>query len=172
MADIDENQEGESRPAGAKQSPKSARGNMLVIVVGLLVMIIAPAASYLVVRTTVSTKGSEPAAEEPNILPTPPMVQIESLVVNISGTRMTRVLRFQPHLVLSDVRLKDYLPEIMPMVKDRIMTTAGSRTLEQLESAEDRDALKRDIATEINGLVRDKMLGTVLDVVFSDFLIQ
>ena len=97
---------------------------------------------------------------------------IDPLVVNISGTRMTRVLRIQVHLILSEPRLEEVIKEMMPMVKDRIMSTAGRRTLDEMEGVDDRESMKRDIALEINSLIRSRMAGSVLDVAFSEFLIQ
>jgi flagellar basal body-associated protein FliL len=52
------------------------------------------------------------------------------------------------------------------------MTVAGRKTLSELEDESGREALKREIALKINDLTRDHMAGTVLDVVFSQFLIQ
>jgi len=146
-------------------------GSMLVIIVGLVVMLVAPAASWLVVKSMTGPHEPKEPPKKEEEAPTV-TVAVEPLVVNIAGTRMNRVLRIAPHLILSDARLQEVITPLMPMIKDRIMTAASRRTLAELETPEDREALKRDIATEINNLVREKNSGTVLDVVFSDFLIQ
>lgn len=154
-----------TKPAGKKKGP------LLLIVIGLLVMTITPAATYLIVRQSSGTGDpAKPAPEKP--LQKPVVMAIDPLVVNISGTRMTRVVRLQVHLRLSEARLVDVLTEMLPMVKDRIMGTVGRRTLDEMESVDDRESLKRDIALEVNSLIRDRMAGSVLDVAFSEFLIQ
>ena len=162
-------------PKSARNAAKPAgksKGPLLIILVGVLVMTVTPLATYFVVRQSAAPAQPSPEAVATEPAPQPIVMQIEPLVVNISGTRMTRVLRLQVHLVLSEARLKEVLEEMMPMVKDRIMATAGRRTLDEMEGIDDRDSLKRDIALEINSLVRNRMAGSVLDVAFSEFLIQ
>lgn len=153
-----------------KSGPEKKRGNGWFVIVGLLVMILTPVASYFAVRVALAPSSPKPVASAPQ--GNPVVMRVDPLVVNIAGTRMTRVLRLQVHLVLSEARLEEILRELMPMVKDRIMTTAGLRTLEDLEGLDGRDALKRDIVLEINSMIRDRMAGSVLDVAFSEFLIQ
>ena len=146
------------------------RGTLLLIIIGLLVMTVTPTTTYFIVH-----KATKPSPEEEileKVAEQPIVMAIDPVTVNISGTRMTRVLRMQIHLVLSEPRLERVLKEMLPMVKDRIMSTAGRRTLDEMESAEDRESLKRDIALEINSLIRDRLSGSVLDVAFSEFLIQ
>lgn len=161
-----DDEEQESKPA-----PEKKRGNGLFVLVGLLVMVVTPAASYFAVRVAQNPSDAKPAAEKA-ARENPVVMPVDPIVVNISNTRMTRVLRLQAHLVLSEARLEEILRERMPMVKDRVMTTAGQRTLEDLEGLDGRDALKRDIVVEINSMIRDRMAGSVLDVAFSEFLIQ
>lgn len=156
----------------AKPAPKGGGKSVVaVIFVGLLVMTVTPAATYFVVRNMPDRNNGEragrPAAPREAIV-----VSVDPVTVNIAGTRMTRVVRVQAHLVLSEARLEPILEKKMPMVKDRIMTTLGRRTMEELEGIDDREALKRDIVLEVNSLVRDHMAGSVLDVAFSEFLIQ
>ncbi len=172
MAPNNDDMMDDDKPARGAAKPAAKKGPLLIILVGVLVMTITPLATYFVVRgsSAPSPADTETAVAEP--APQPIVMPIDPLVVNISGTRMTRVLRIQVHLVLSEARLQDVLKEMMPMVKDRIMATAGRRTLDEMEGIDDRDSLKRDIALEINSLVRNRMAGSVLDVAFSEFLIQ
>lgn len=172
MADIDE--EDLNSDAPAENTKKSAgKGNLLVILVGLLVIVIAPLASWLVVRLTLPQNDVKiPEQQETALQSGGIVLPIDSLVVNVAGTRMTRILRFTPHLVVSDQRLHDHLKEHIPMIKDRILAISSRRTLDDLESLEARDSLKRDIMYEINNMARGRMAGSVLDVAFSEFLIQ
>jgi len=158
----------EQRPGGTPKAATS-RGNLWVILVGLLVMIATPTASYFAVRASIAPSARTPKQEAAG---SRVVMTIDPLIVNIAGTRMTRVLRIQVHLVLSEARLEEPLRDMMPMVKDRIMTTTGLRTLDDLEGMDGRDALKRDIIAELNSMIRDRMAGRILDVAFSEFLIQ
>lgn len=160
---------------GSKDSPapkKKGKGGLgMFIIVGLIVMIGTPTATFFVIqRSTPPPANGAPRRPPPVERRT--VMSIPALTVNISGTRMSRVLRMQVHLVLSEPRLEGVLEEMMPMVKDRIMTTASRRTLDELEDVVDRESLKRDIAMQVNSLIQDRMAGSVVDVAFSEFLIQ
>ena len=167
----DDLMDGDEKPAAAKAKPAAKKkGPLLLIVFGLLVMIIAPLTVMLLIKKPAEKSDAEEAVQKP--APQPVVMAIDPLVVNISGTRMTRVLRLQVHLILSEPRLEEVIKEMMPMVKDRIMSTAGRRTLDEMEGVDDRESMKRDIALEVNSLIRSRMAGSVLDVAFSEFLIQ
>lgn len=157
---------------GAKEKnapPAKGKSPMLLIIIGLLVVAAAGGGTFFFIQKGAADENSE--GHRPAHVPNPVM-PIEALVVNISGTRMTRILRMQVHLELSEPRLADVLNEMMPRVKDRIISAAVRRTLEELEGLDGRESLKRDIALEINNLVRNRMSGSVLDVYFSEFLVQ
>jgi len=160
----------EKRPDAAPKVVPS-RGNFGVILVGLLVMSVTPVASYFAVQTLLkpAVQKPTPAQEEK---PNPVIMNVDPLLINIAATRMTRVLRIQIHLVLSEAKLEEPLQKMMPMIKDRIMTTTGLRTLDDLESVEGREALKRDIISDINSMIRNRMAGSIQDVAFTEFLIQ
>ncbi len=167
----DDLMDGDEKPAAAKAKPAAKKkGPLLLIVFGLLVMIIAPLTVLFLIKPSATKTDGEADVQKP--APQPVVMPIDALVVNISGTRMTRVLRIQVHLILSEPRLEEVIKEMMPMVKDRIMSTAGRRTLDEMEGVDDRESMKRDIALEINSLIRSRMAGSVLDVAFSEFLIQ
>jgi flagellar protein FliL len=171
MALEDDMMEGDDSPGRSKDAPPAKKkGGLILILVGALVLVGAPAGTFLFLKASNADKVEEEAAAKPT--PPPIVKPIDALVVNISGTRMTRVLRMQVHLILNEERLSPVIDEMLPMVKDRIMATAGRRTLEELESIDDRESLKRDITLEINSLVRSRMAGSVQDVAFSEFLIQ
>lgn len=163
--------DGDGAKAAAAPKKKGKGGLLPFILVGLIVMIGTPAATFFVIQ-----RAAPPSADGAPRRPSPPerhtVIPIDPIVVNISGTRMSRVLRMQVHLVVSEPRLEGILTDMMPMVKDRIMTTASRRTLDELEDVVDRESLKRDIAMQVNSLIQDRMSGSVVDVVFSEFLIQ
>jgi flagellar protein FliL len=170
MAPTDDLMDGDDLAPRAKTKPEAKKKSpMLLILIGLVVMIAAPAGTYFVMK---GNAGGGEGSVSPKKIPQPVVMDIDAITVNISGTRMTRVLRMRVHLILSEEPLRKVLEEMLPMVKDRIMATAGRRTLDELESVDDRESLKRDIAMEINSLIRNRMAGSVLDVAFSEFLIQ
>jgi flagellar basal body-associated protein FliL len=170
MADeTDEKTEGSADQKNASGHKSAA---LVVIVVGVLVMILAPLASWLVVKFTINPKLPAGSARETAATGPQTILNMSPILVNVAGTRGTRVLRIQSHLILSEPRLSEQLQNIMPIVTDRAISIASRRTLDQLETVDDREALKRDIGNEINAMIRDRFSGTVLEVVFSEFLVQ
>ncbi len=172
MADLIDDFPEDDPGTGGHNTGGSHKGTLLVIIIGVLVMLLAPLASWLVVKHTINPRRPGLPPREARASGQETILELNSITVNVYGTRATRVLRIQPHLVLSEPRLAERLRDIMPIISDRINTIAATRTLEQLETVEDREALKRDITNEINAMIRDRFSGTVLEVVFSDFLIQ
>lgn len=164
-----------------KKTKKPSKGNkatLIIILMGFLVMTVTPVTTWLLVRSTAASPSSEASdataeeAEGEEEKAAEILFPIDPLVVNIAETRMTRILRLEVHLVLSEQRLQPVLEEMMPIVKDRIMEIAGRRTLAELEDGNSRVALKRDIVLALNDLVRNRMSGSIEDVAFSEFLIQ
>ena len=112
MASKDDMLDGDEQAAPAKKAEGKKKGPMLLILIGLLVMIVTPAATWMVVRQSSAPSSEEgKAPKEPEAQPI--VMAIDPLVVNISGTRMTRVLRIQVHLVLSEPRLQEVLTEML-----------------------------------------------------------
>ena len=58
------------------------------------------------------------------------------------------------------------------MLIDRVITAASRKTLDELDGPEGHEALKRDIMSEINAAIKEKMAGSVIDVYFSEFIVQ
>jgi len=182
MATEDEVMENDEEVAeNGKKEKKPSKGNkttLIIILMGFLVMTVTPLTTWLLVRSTAAASSPENPAEtaeekeDPEKKAAEILFAIDPLVVNIAETRMTRILRLEVHLVLSEQRLQPVLEEMMPIVKDRIMEIAGRRTLAELEDGNSRIALKRDIVLALNDLVRNRMAGSIEDVAFSEFLIQ
>jgi flagellar basal body-associated protein FliL len=156
-------------PVEAKTSPP---GNMLfVIIIGLLVMVLTPLASYLVVRLSLppsplQDEEAEVSSKEQVVL------DMEPVLVNIAQTKGTRVLKLEPHLVLSEVALLEELKNSSSLLADRILLACSRKTIDELEGPEGRATLKREIMAEVNAAIQGRMKGSVVDIYLSEFLIQ
>jgi flagellar basal body-associated protein FliL len=167
---MDENSEiGAESPEVAKPSPQ---GNMLfVIIIGLLVMVLTPLASYLVVRLSlpaspIQDEQKEESNKEQVVL------DMQPILVNIAQTKGTRLLKLVPHLVLSEAALQDELKNSTSLLADRILLACSRKTIDELEGPEGRATLKRDIIAEVNAAIQGRMKGSVVDIYLSEFLIQ
>lgn len=151
---------------------------VLVLVVGLLVMLLTPVASFFVVKLSLPAQAPAEAApakketakskEEPALA----IFNLNSMLINVADTKGTRILKIAPHLVLSETEMLPKLAPIKTMLIDTITTVASAKTLDELDGPAGRENLKKDILTRVNKLLESRMTGSVADVYFDEFLIQ
>jgi flagellar basal body-associated protein FliL len=153
-----------------KQKSSSGVGAVIVIGVGLLVMLLTPLASYFVVKSVTPPMVAEKEAENDEATET--VLSLDTVRVNVRQTKGTRFLMLECHLVLSESRLAELLQSSTAMLTDKVSLAASRRTVDDLEGPEGRESLKRDIMAEINAAIRSKWSGAVIDVYFSEFLVQ
>jgi flagellar basal body-associated protein FliL len=92
--------------------------------------------------------------------------------VNNEETKRTRNLKKDPKQVQSEERIIKETKRLDPLLRDRVSYAASAMTIDQLEGGNGREALKREIMNAVNAALKDEMLGAVVDVYFSDYLIQ
>jgi flagellar basal body-associated protein FliL len=160
----------ESQPK--KPAAASKSGVLIMILVGFLVMLLTPVITLVLIKMTApGEKKEEPKIEAPT---QEGVVDLDPVVVNIKDTAGTRYLKATVHLVVSDPRLKDKFKDWKPRVRDTVITALMTKTLPELEGEKGREALKLQIKKSMNQILTSsgEMKGTVLDVYFSDYLIQ
>jgi flagellar basal body-associated protein FliL len=148
------------------------RSNLLpIIIVGFAVVVVTPLITFFVVKSTVPPPlvVEEPKVEEPT---EQTVKSLGTLFVNIAETKGTRVLKVEPYLVLSEPRLDDLLGTMEPMLRDKVLIAASTKTIDELEGLQGRENLKKEIITLINDSIKGRMKGAVVDVYFNEFLIQ
>lgn len=149
---------------GETTPPKKGKGMVLMVATGVVLIAAGVGAGIFL--------GSKdrPAQAKKNVAPI--IVQFQDMYVNVAETKATRVLKLTTVLELSEERLSPLLEAERPIIRDLISETASQMTIDDLEGQNGREILKRDIKNKINDLVRDRMAGAVVNVYFSDFLIQ
>ncbi len=146
---------------------KKGKGAILMAVLGV-VLIAGGIGAGLVLG-----KQSRPAVAGPRKkTDAPVIVQFQDLYVNIAETKATRVLKLTVVLELSEEKLSTPLEAHRAIIRDLMSEAASHMTIEELEGRNGRGILKREIKNRVNDLLRDRMVGAVVAVYFSDFLIQ
>ncbi|QBG47364.1 flagellar basal body-associated FliL family protein [Verrucomicrobia bacterium S94] len=146
---------------------KKGRGTVFMVILGIL-LIAGGIGTGLILG-----QRSRPVVDVPRKDPeTPLIVSFEDLYVNIAETKATRVLKLTVVLELSEEKLITPLEAHRAIIRDLISEAASHMTIDELEGRNGRSILKREIKNRVNDLVRDRMAGAVVDVYFSDFLIQ
>ena len=78
----------------------------------------------------------------------------------------------QVQLVLDTASEWDSLNGYIPLIKDRIGMAMSRQTLEELEGPSGRERLKEEIKNEVNAFLQVETGMKVVDVYFTEFLIQ
>ena len=155
--------------AGAK--PKS--GILPIIIIGGALIVVIPIVTIVGVKMfmpspslVVKEKAETAEAGEPATY------SLKEIYVNIAETKGTRILKIVPFLVLSEQKLATEIAKYDALLRDRVSMAASSMTIDELEGPNGRETLKKEIAIQINTALKDRMAGAVVDVYFSEFLIQ
>ena len=157
--------------AVAAAVPAKPKSNLLiVIIIGLVITIATPTITFFVVKATVPPPVM--AEEEEKSETAAANYDLKEMYVNIAETKGTRILKLQPVLVLSDVKLAEKFLELDAMLKDKVLMAASTKTIDELEGPNGKESLKREIISLINAAIKDKTSGVVIDVYFTQFLIQ
>jgi len=148
--------------------PKKKGLNVILLAVLSIALIAAGLGAGLLM-------GKQARSEMPkaNKLPEKPViVEFKDIFVNIAETKATRVLKINLALELSEEKLVTVVEERTPLIRDLISETACRMSIDELDSQNGRQVLKREIKNQLNVILRNHMAGAVQNVYFSDFLIQ
>jgi flagellar basal body-associated protein FliL len=96
-------------------------------------------------------------------------IEIDNVVVNPAGSQGAHFLMATVALDVHEKEAEEYLRMNEHIVKDVIMKTLGSQTLEMLSEPGARDALKGMLAQDIGALVDDPEVVTVY---LPEFVVQ
>jgi flagellar basal body-associated protein FliL len=95
--------------------------------------------------------------------------QIGPLIVNPAKSNGERYLKATISLETHDPELVKEIDKRMPQIKNQINNILSSRTIEQIQTNEDRERLRREIQTRVNGLL---LTGHISNVYFEEFVYQ
>ena len=164
---------------------KKPKGNMvLIIVVALLVLLLVgggAAAFFLlggedepapVTQTTQSDMKSDKkksSKKSTDGLAIGPMYPMAQFVVNLLSESGNRFLKVAVDLELSDAKLQPEMDQKKSLVRDIIIRTFSSKTLEEISTLKGKDKLKEEVLNKINENLSD---GYIKNIYFTDFVVQ
>jgi len=109
-------------------------------------------------------EAKEPVPEGPIIVP------MDTIIVNLSGSNLRRYLKARVVFEVRDAEVKGKLDTRTIQVKDRLISIFSSKTIDDVDSVEGRELLKREIKDSV-----DVVLGVekaILQVYFEEFVVQ
>lgn len=100
----------------------------------------------------------------------PVIVPIDTIVVNLSGSNLRRYLKAKVILEVRDEEARGKLETRTIQVKDRLISILSSKTIDDIDSVEGREYIKREIKDSVDVILN--MEKAVLQVYFEDFVVQ
>lgn len=153
----------------APAPPVQPRRTAIWLVTGAVALILACAAVVLFARSGAREGTEAPARAE---LDATTVVSLEPFIVNLADQEHERYLRLNLSLVLAcEAGTAPETPEgpEHAHVRDRVLSVLGAKVAEELSSFEGKEALRVELQRHLTDLLPDQ---TVLDVLFTEFLVQ
>ena len=94
---------------------------------------------------------------------------MEPFVVNIGDGDRDRFLKLKIDLEVSSADVSSELEQRLPQVKDIMIGLLSSQSFADIRSMEGKEALREELQTRLNAVVRK---GTVQQVFFTEFVVQ
>lgn len=160
---------------GEDQAGKSKKKKSWLIY--LVVVAVMAAGGYFV--GTKFLKSSEPVSKEEKneektdnekkLGASTEMFMMEDIIVNPSGTGGTRFLSVSIGFELESSEAVQQFEKREPVIKDALITILGSKTIDQLSDAREKEITRYQIKKRVEQLMQTKELSAVY---FTDFILQ
>jgi flagellar FliL protein len=166
----DETQQPEA--ASTEEAPKKKKSKRLLLiaaVVGFLVVAGGGAGWYFMAA------GDEQPAEEAEATPEEPethLVSLDSFIVNLANPKGDRFVKTTMRIITSDPDLPKAMTTdnvLQARVRDRIISVLTAKTFQDIASPIGKEALRREIAREIDDVLPNP---AVQEVLFVEFVVQ
>ncbi len=148
-----------------KESQEKPKSNKLLIVIALLVVLLGAggAGAYFKFFKASDEKTESKKHEESAIY------EMDTFMVNLSDPGGKHFLKAVMKLKVSSAETSEECKSRTFELRDRVLTLLSGKESEEVTSADDKAALKRQVMETINSVLQK---GKVLDVYFTDFLVQ
>jgi len=97
------------------------------------------------------------------------MIELEDIIVNPAGTGGTRFLAVSIGFEITGTKTAQLFEKRMPMVRDALISILGSKTIEQLSDAKEKEITRYQIKKRVEHLLKTKNLEAVY---FTNFVLQ
>lgn len=148
---------------------------VLGIVVGLMLSS-HPSEDAATTETNKQTQARTQPAPKPNtsgrysdFMNIGVMYPMDQFIVNLLSESGSRYLKISLDLELSIQTLTPEIDKKKPIVRDIIIRSLSSKTIEEISTTKGKERLKDEIVSKINEILTD---GYVKNIYFTDFIIQ
>ncbi len=164
------------RPSPALQSPGVfSLKNTVILIAGVILSslfaiftvgnYIAPAVEQRKSHQQARTDMKDVRSELENLT----FFRMEPLIVNPADSNGERYLKATISFETYDPELFEELEKRLPQIKNQVNNVLSSKTIDQIQTNEDRERLRREIQNRVNGLL---VRGHISNVYFEEFVYQ
>ena len=192
MADAEKTKAAESDAAEAAPPKKSQRKLIIFIVIGVVVLAVAGAGAFLMLKKNKSADAAEGAEtaeaahEDKNHEQPPVYVKLESFTTNLTpeggdqpSSAAGQYIQVVVEMKVEDAKAGEELKNYMPEIRNNILRLLSARKASQLSATEGKDLLASEIRDNVNAVINPgekkpgkPAKGPVQSVLFSSFIIQ
>jgi len=177
MAEEEKEAAAEGENAPSKASGGSNVVLILIVVLLVLVLAIGGVVAYLMLSgdeaedaTVVKQeKVEKKRSRHSDELGVGPMYPLDKFTVNLMSENGRRFLVAKMNLEEDSEELTPELDKKTPMIRDIIISTLSSKTVEEITTAKGKEKLKEEIIAQINRHLDD---GEIRHIYFTEFVIQ
>ncbi len=167
MAD-DEKKKGEDE----SEEKKSGGGTMkMVLMIGLPLMLFQAGIAYFLISKIAQPQQAVADVVEEEEDPEEPgkLYMVPDVIVNPAGTQGIRFLNITMALEFTKPEVEQELMEKEVQLRDILIGILVSKTLEDIDGADEKDMLKEEIRDKVNEMLTK---GKIRRVYFSNFVMQ
>jgi flagellar FliL protein len=172
--DLDETAVAEGEDTESKPEKKRFPRLFIYIAISLAMVVVGYFGSQKFLGTIGDKRGSEVAEQdqEESKSETPKdteMVMVDDIIVNPAGTGGTRFLSASIGFEISSKESVERFNKRLPIIRDALISILGSKTLEQLSDAKEKEIARYQIRKRIAQLLETEEIAGVY---FTDFVLQ
>jgi flagellar FliL protein len=98
-----------------------------------------------------------------------PKYPLDTFIVNLADPKGKRYLRLTMDLEMNKEVLRDEIAQRVPQIRNTILMIIPTRTVEDVQSLEGKIALRDEIMTEVNNILKT---GSITNLYFTEFVVQ
>ena len=169
MASEEEEKSTEEEQEETKKQRGSILNNRLVLIGIILVVQVGIALIMAKMLSSRTTKPEQPEVEEVEDIGRGEIVLLENIVVNLRENDKLYYLKLAIGLEVADSRMKSEVEKRAPHLRDIVIATVSGKKVSELDTQEERNALKAELIRKLSGSIST---GDLIQVYFSDFIVQ
>jgi len=97
------------------------------------------------------------------------LVPLESIMVNIAGSRGRKLVKMNMELEVTNTEVQEEIEKVKPKIRDFIIIITSSKTFAEISTKEGKDALRDEIINQVNLFLTK---GQITKVYFTEFILN